>query len=87
VDYGGLANTTLARYGTSRADFTDPSILSWSLIGLNTFSLTPTILQALNRLRVLSGLEPLEMRPDGTIDLFEDPLLGRLDAMSASFAD
>ncbi len=74
VDYGALARTTLARTGETRRDGLDPFVLSWSLVGLDRFSLTPTILQALNRVRVLSGLEPLRMQPDGTIDLHGDPL-------------
>lgn len=74
VDHGALARTTLARAGAPRHDGVDPFVLSWSLVGLDRFSLTPTILQALNRVRVLSGLEPLQMQPDGTIDLQGDPL-------------
>ena len=78
VNYGPLANTSLARFGVPSAGIGEAAVLSWSLIGLTTFSLTPTILQAINRLRVLSGLEPLSMREDGTIDLFDDPLLYEL---------
>jgi hypothetical protein len=87
VNYGALATTTLARSRLAPADAADePAILSWSLVGLDAFSLTPTILQALNRLRVLSGLEPLRMRPDGTLDLFDDPLLFRMDDHAPAFA-
>ena len=52
----------------------EPSILSWSLAHLDPFSSTPTILQALNRLRILAGMSPLRMQADGTIDMPEDPL-------------
>lgn len=86
VNYGGLARTTLARFGTAPSEFGDGAVLSWSLIGLTTFSLTPTILQALNRIRVLSGLEPLAMRDDGTIDLSDDPLLYQF-AVAGPFAE
>jgi hypothetical protein len=87
VNYGALSRTSLARLGMPSVDFGDASVLSWSLIGLTTFSLTPTILQALNRLRVLSGLEPLQMREDGTIDLFDDPLLYQLCDRHPPFAE
>ena len=33
------------------------------------FSLTPTILQALNRLREVAGMTPLKFHVDGTIDV------------------
>lgn len=75
---GGL----LARYATGapgddagRDPMTiDPQVLSWSLRDLEAFSLSPTILQALNRLRVLAGMEPLRAQADGSIDMPEDPL-------------
>ena len=87
MNYGGLVRTTLARLGTSPTEFGDSSVLSWSLIGLTSFSLTPTILQALNRIRVLSGLAPLAMREDGTIDLSDDPLLYQFAIGCGPFAE
>ena len=86
VNYNGLARATLAQIGNHQTDFTEGAVLSWSLIGLTSFSLTPTILQALNRIRVLSGLEPLAMRDDGTIDLSDDPLLYQF-AVAGPFAE
>ncbi len=41
---------------------------------------------ALNRIRVLSGLAPLAMRDDGTIDLSDDPLLYQF-AVAGPFAE
>ena len=57
----------------------EASILSWSLARLDPFSSTPTILQALNRLRMLAGLAPLRMQADGTIDMPEEPSQDSLD--------
>lgn len=81
-----LAESSLARWRAPHDGPLDPLVLSWSLPGMGPFSLTPTILQALNRIRMMGGLEPLRMRSDGTIDLPDDPLQYRLNDQPAPFA-
>jgi hypothetical protein len=67
-----------------RAD-SQSQILSWSWAKFDPFSPTPTILEALNRLRVIAGFAPLATRPDGTIDLSEDPIQFALNSGSTPF--
>ncbi len=52
----------------------ESQILTWSWARFDPFSPTPTILEALNRLRVIAGFAPLRSRPDGSIDMPEEPV-------------